>query len=742
MWKLYLLISALSSQLLFSQKLKDSLKENSIEAVMMTGLSKKNFVKDNPLPIKKISTDMIEKTHASNIIDVLVQNTPGLVSVKTGPNVSKPFIRGLGYNRVLTLYDGHRQEGQQWGDEHGIEIDSYNIANAEVIKGPSSLMYGSDAIAGIISFYPYSSIPTNTESTKVISEYQTNHNLIGTGFIWNMNKNNWVISTASSLRLAKNYRNSIDKRVYNTGFNEKNFSLLVGYQKANNYTHLNLTYYDNSQGIPDGSRALGSRKFTRQIYEDEEDVIEERPTVSDKELNSYSLPALHQKIQHLRMYTNNHYETSLGDIYANIGYQRNNRIEYSHPTQPSQAGMFVRLNTLNYSLRFNPINKGNFEFSVGTNGMLQNNKNKDATDFPIPNYNLTDVGLFIYTKWSKDNWNISGGIRYDYRKLHWDDLYISEDPQTGFDRQVSANTPEADLQFENYQKKFNGFSASLGASYKLSPEVYIKANVGRAYRSPNITELASNGLDPGAHIVYLGNKNFKPEFSFQEDLSLIANYSNFSGELNVFNNNMDNFIFLTVLLDKDGKPITDNQGNRTYQYQQAKAWLYGFEAYLSLHPQALKGWSFSNSIATVYGVNRKPEFKNKATQGEYLPLMAPLKWLGKLEKSFALAKKSWKNISPMLEAEFNAAQNRYLGLNHTETYTPSYFLLNAGFSTQWQLKTSKRLIFNFQVNNILDKAYQSHLSRLKYFEQTETSSKYQGIYNMGRNFTLKLIFNY
>ena len=52
----------------------------------------------------------------------------------------------------MTLYDGHRQEGQQWGDEHGIEVDSYNIARAEVIKGPSSLMYGSDAIAGIISF--------------------------------------------------------------------------------------------------------------------------------------------------------------------------------------------------------------------------------------------------------------------------------------------------------------------------------------------------------------------------------------------------------------------------------------------------------------------------------------------------------------------------------------------------------------------------------------------------------------
>jgi iron complex outermembrane receptor protein len=120
----------------------------------------------------------------------------------------------------------------------------------------------------------------------------------------------------------------------------------------------------------------------------------------------------------------------------------------------------------------------------------------------------------------------------------------------------------------------------FGASYKLASQLYIKANIGRAYRAPNITEMASNGLDPGAHIIYLGNKNFDPEFSFQQDLSLIASYRDFSGEINAFNNNMDNFIYLTMLLDKDGKPQTDAQGNRTYQYQQAKARLYGLEAYL------------------------------------------------------------------------------------------------------------------------------------------------------------------
>lgn len=255
--------------------------------------------------------------------------------------------------------------------------------------------------------------------------------------------------------------------------------------------------------------------------------------------------------------------------------------------------------------------------------------------------------------------------------------------------------------------------------------------------------MASNGLDPGAHIIYLGNKSFDPEFSFQQDLSLIASYRDFSGEINAFNNNMDNFIYLTMLLDKDGKPQTDAQGNRTYQYQQAKARLYGLEAYFALHPQALKGWTLSNSIALVYGFNKNPEFKDKGTNGEYLPLIAPLKWLGKLEKNFTLRKNNWKNITPMLEAEYNAAQNRYLGLNQTESYTASYFLMNIGISSEWKVGNKSSLMCNLQVNNVFDRAYQSHLSRLKYFEPQETvNTGHRGIYNMGRNFALKLVFSY
>ncbi|MEP6712317.1 MAG: Plug domain-containing protein [Ferruginibacter sp.] len=106
------------------------------------------------MSIALVSKKDIDINVNNNIIDALMKTVPCLIEVTTGSNVSKPFIRGLGYNRVLTLYDAMRQEVQQWGDEHGIEIDQYGIERAEIIKGPASLTYSSDALAGVINLIP------------------------------------------------------------------------------------------------------------------------------------------------------------------------------------------------------------------------------------------------------------------------------------------------------------------------------------------------------------------------------------------------------------------------------------------------------------------------------------------------------------------------------------------------------------------------------------------------------------
>lgn len=711
-----------------------------LEEIVITGTTRATMIKENPVSITPVSAKKIDQTAESNIIDVLVKNVPGLIALKTGPNISKPFIHGLGYNRVLTLYDGIRQEGQQYGDEHGIEIDGYNLERAEVIKGPASLLYGSDAIAGVISLFPY--VPKREDGKlhgRLLGEYQTNNNLIGNGLRLDYSNQHFLFALNGAYRMAKNYRNPIDGRVYLTNFNEKNIAALIGYKSDRGYTHINLTLYDNHQGIPDGSRDSVTRKFTRQVFDDGDDILN-RPAVSDKALNSYRIPDLSQRIRHFRAYLHGLYKAGNGDIDVLFGVQQNIRREFTHPTEPMQAGMYMRLNTLNYGIRYNAPKFGGIETSAGINGMLQSNKNKDATDFPIPDYHLYDGGIYLYGKWKQDKWSISGGVRYDARRVQWNDFYVGTNSITGFEQQFNANDPGAGLQFEAFKKTYQGVSGSIGATFRANQNIALKANIGRAYRAPNITETGSNGLDPGAHIIYLGNRTFSPEFSLQEDLGIHLEFKNISGEVSIFNNNIQNFIYMSVLADTRGNPIPDPQGNRTYQYKQSKAQLYGGEFWLAVHPNQWKGFRWDNSMCIVYGFNRKSGLKGKGPEGEYLPLIPPMMINSRLSQEFNPKSKWLIAITPGFEVEYSATQNRYSGLNGTETETPSYTLFNWGITADINSAENGNIQIVFQANNLFNEAYQSHLNRLKYFEYYGRSpNERYGIYNMGRNFVLKMI---
>ncbi len=732
--------SALINQIILLKPSSGTLNE-----VVITGVGRATLNRENPVAIMSINSKAIEQNLESNVMDVLAKIAPGMTMVKTGPNISKPFIRGLGYNRVLTLFDGIRQEGQQWGDEHSVEVDAYNLQKAEVIKGPSSLMYGSDAIAGVVSLFPY--VPEEKDAkihAKYVAEYQTNNGMIGNGFRISYSAKHFAAALRGSYRLATNYRNNIDNWVYNTGFEEKNMSLLLAYNNTKWSINLNFTLYDNLQGIPDGSRDSLSREFTKQIYEGAFDDVNARPIVGENELSSYRLSPLHQHIQHYRVYSNSKLKMAKGDLDLLLAFQQNVRREYNHPTQTEQAGLYLKLNTFNYGLKYNLPSLKRFETTIGLNGMAQNNRSVNATDFPIPDYDLFDIGGFIYSKWKYKRISISGGLRMDLRNLKWDDFYVRTNSSNGFDEHVKTpNIAGAQLQFTNFNRVFSGLSSSIGLTYFIRDHVNLKLNLARGYRAPSITELASNGLDPGAHIIYLGNRNFLPEFSIQEDVGITAEYSDFSASVSLFNNHIQNYIYLNLLVDEFNKPIVDDQLNKTYQYQQASAQLYGTECNLILHPKSWKGLIIENTLAIIYAYNRDSKYIDKQLQGEYLPLIPPIKFTSSISKKLNLKSKKLTGFTPKIELDFNASQNRYLALNGTETYTPSYSLIHLGISSDAIAIGKSSLQLNFQINNVLDENYQSNLNRLKYFEyySYSTSGK-RGIYNMGRNACLKIVWQF
>ncbi|MDB5014670.1 MAG: TonB-dependent receptor, partial [Daejeonella sp.] len=671
------------------------------------------------------------------------KGVPGVNAVTTGPNVSKPFIRGLGYNRVLTLYDGVRQEGQQWGDEHGIEVDQYAIGRAEVIKGPASLTYGSDAIAGVINLIP--SLPegaNNVLKGDYVADYHTNNGMVGTSLGLTLRKNDWRYIVRGTGKTAHDYHNKIDGLVYNTGYTEFNLSGLIRVDKKWGYSQFVATLYNDQQEIPDGSRDSLTRTFTRQTSESLSDNIKNRVPVRENDLKSYEIAALKQHIQHYRLYTHNQIKLGQSTLNTLIGLQQSVRQEFNHPTLAQQAGLYVVLNTLNYDFKYDLAPISGIESTIGVNGMYQTNTSKDATDFPIPDYNLFDAGIFLFAKKTFSKLDLSGGIRYDNRTINWDDFYVAPNPENGFQKKGTSVGGSSNLQFPSFKHSYTGISGSVGLTYNVSERLLVKANIARGYRAPNITEIGSNGLDPGAHIVYLGNRSFIPEFSLQEDVGVISYLRDVDLMAELFNNQINNYIYQAKLTDADGNPVIIVPGNNTYAYQQSKARLYGAEFTVNLHPRNLKWLAFNNSMSYVTGINQNQELiKQSNGQAKYLPFIPPLHVRSELKVTLQKAYGQFSKIYFKTDADIFSAQNRFYAFDNTETATPSYTLFNIGAGTTVKNKAEKTICeLFFQVDNLFDTAYQSNLNRLKYFEYYQSSPTGKlGIYNIGRNVSFKVV---
>ncbi len=725
-----------------------------LNQVVVTGVSRATLIRENPQAMEAVSSKDIEQTSSDNVIDAIAAHAPGFAAVKTGPNVSKPFINGLGYNRVLTLYDGLRVETQQWGDEHGVPADDYVIEKAEIIKGPASLMYGSDAIAGVLSLFP--AIPHTEDGLlhlRFLSEYQTNNGLIGNNLMLSRGAHHWSWALRGSERIARGYTNPVDGRVYLTGFKMWNASGFMGYHTNKGHSHLNFTAYSNHQGIPDGSRDSLTRQFTYQIYESkgentvqpQVDDIKDRPIVSKSVLNSYALSPLSQRIEDYRLYTDHDYRIADGEIKASVGFEENHRREFDHPTDPNRPGEFIILKTLDYSLRYNAPPIGNLEPSIGVNGMYQTNKNdQTATDYPIPDYKRFDVGSYAYGKWKQNKWTVVGGVRFDHRADKGAGMFSKADSVTGFYRQVSGrDTTRSIHAFSPFVLHFQGVTGSIGTTYQVNDRIGVKLNVARGYRSPNITEIASNGLDPGAHIYYEGNLDFKPEFSLQEDIGISGEYPDASFAASIFNNHIQNYIYEDQAVDASGNPVVIIPGNKTFQFQQTNAELYGGDAQLGLHPRSWKGVHFENTFSLAYGDNLNSRYRKMGSQGQYLPFMPPPRLLSGIAYDLVPVRQTAvRTITFKVDMDHSWAQNRYLGLYNTETPTAAYTLFNVGVHTDIRYAKDNTLQLQLQGNNIFNTAYQDHLSRLQYFEYYKASPNGRlGIYNMGRNMCVKIIMN-
>jgi iron complex outermembrane recepter protein len=690
--------------------LKDAVVEQ--EGVTVTGVSAATRLKQSPQPVAILKKAELMKISSSNIINSLTQ-IPGVNAVTTGPAISKPFIRGLGYNRVVVVNDGIRQEGQQWGDEHGIEIDDYSAQRVEVLKGPASLMYGSDALAGVINIQSLVPAPEGTIRANILGEYQTNSMLRGTYADLSGTKNGFSFNAYGSYKGAADYKNKYDGEVFNSKFYNKNFGGMLGYSGSWGHTFLRASNFDQHTGMVEGERDEITGQFLKPVAGGGEEVA----TGDDFDKIKPFVPFQH--IQHFKVNTDNSFNIGRSKLDVLVGYQRNQRREFGDPDNTDEPQAYFDLKTVNYSTKLTLPFKGNWRTSVGLSGMSQTNTNR-AEEALIPDYSLFDIGGFVFTQYHKDKLSLSGGLRFDRRQIDGKEM-----------------ADGADLKFEAFEKNFSNISGSAGLTYEPSKDLSLKLNVARGFRAPTLAELSSNGAHEGTNRYEVGNRDLKSETSLQVDAGVEVNSEHITLGAGLFYNHIDNFIYYEKVLNQSGgDSIIVEPGSganlNVFRFDQQTANLYGVEFNMDIHPHPLDWLHFENTFSYT-----RAQFTQAIDGSKYVPNMPAARLLSQLKGNFLPKGESVRNVYVSLESDYTFGQSRAFTGYNTETETGSYWLMGVSVGADFVKKGKTLFSLNLSGMNLGDIAYQNHLSRLKYTAVNNVTGR-QGVYNVGRNFGMKL----
>ena len=657
-----------------------------LKQVVVMGPTGAVKLEDMSMPAAVVGRNDLRMAAATNIVDA-VSKLPGISQVTTGGGISKPVIRGLGYNRVVVVADGVRQEGQQWGDEHGVEIDDNAVNSVEILKGPASLLYGSDALAGVMKLNTDPVVPLNKMRLNVNTEYQTNNGLFNYSLNYGGNRQGLSWNMRYSEKMAHAYKNSLDGYVPNSQFKDRSLSGMLGVNKAWGHTRLMGSYYHLTPSIAEGERD----PLTGAL---------EQP-YADAKTYKHGLP--YQQVYHYKAVLDNSFNIGDGRLNAVLAYQQNRRQEYE---EPDAYGLYLKLRTVNYNIHYVTRRLSDVRVTSGVSGMWQRSVN-EGDEFLIPDYRLFDFGVFATAVADLGQWVLNGGLRFDNRHLNSSQLM-----------------DDGALRFEAFKRDFSGFTASMGAVWHATDKLDLRANVARGFRAPNISELASNGVHEGSLRYEVGNHGLKPEFSLQFDLGMEYTDSWIDAQLSLFSNRIDNYIFI----HRTGAVIDDEF--MTYRYDSGDAQLLGGEAAIDIHP-----WHFLH-VGSSFGIVNAIQL-HQSEESKYLPFTPAPRWQSDVKWEILHDGRVLNNAFVSLGVDYNFKQNHYYKADDTETATPAYCLLNASMGTDIMHKGRRVACVSITGTNLTDKAYQSHLSRLKYADINPVTGR-QGVFNMGRNVIFKI----
>ncbi|MBK0380185.1 TonB-dependent receptor [Mucilaginibacter segetis] len=657
-----------------------ALEQSIIEAheVVITGTPVTASSKYNSTSAAVVNKDQLMGT-STNLIDALAKQVPGVSQITTSQAISKPVIRGLSYNRVVTLSDGVKQQGQQFGDEHGIEIDQFQAARVEVLRGAASLMYGSDALGGVINVIDPPTPAEGNIKGEILDNYSTNSGLSNTSIMLSGNEDGFVWRGRGTYQNAHSFKTPVGY-YQNSGFNQTDFSGMLGVNKAWGYSHLNFSYFKNNIGFFDADPG-------NELYNNS---------------TSRTLEYPRQDVRHYKLALNNNFLFGTGSLKLDLGFQKNQRRELEDNPVPS---LFFDLNTYSVDAKYFLPESNGWKPVIGASWSLGHSVNK-GEELLIPAYDEYSAGTFVYLKKTWEKSTFSAGARFDF---------ISNNGK--------ALQKEGEQVFAGFDNKFTNVSGALGYTHVFNDYLSFKANAGSAFRAPNPAELGSNGVHEGTNRYEIGSAGLNPERSYQTDATLEYGSGIITGSFGIYENYIHNFIYASntnneqITVTDEGSGADRNLD--VYRYGQVNANLYGLEGNLTIHPVSFL--HFENTFGYTYAQNK--------TFDRPLPLIPA----GSLHNTLRFEPK----IKGLTDFYTSIGIDNYFKQTRIdatfETPTDAYTLLNAGIGTTFKLGSQPLKVY-ISGNNLTNKKYYDALNRLRPGRYSQEDPTF-GVYNPGRNIT-------
>jgi iron complex outermembrane recepter protein len=601
--------------------------------------------------ISTLKIDSLSKYGNYNLTDLLAK-IPGVSMLTTGVAIAKPVIRGLYGNRVLVLLSGLKFDNQQWQEEHGLGITDMGISKVELIKGPMSVLYGTEAMGGIINVVQEEKPAANTKESDV--SIKMNSNTLG-GMLqagYKVNYGNRWFGIRAAVENNADYSDGNNNRVLNSRFDGYALKASYGFEKGNWTSTNNFSSSYNRFGF---------------IFNDIYTFIKPDDRWSRKlDVNPAHLVMLNILSSENKFELKNNSKLTL-----NVGIQSNRRLE-------NEGGGAISLNmhllTTQYLLKWEKDLSIKNKLIIANLGSFENNSNYGSRKI-VPDANMQESNISVYLETNiRHKWIFENGVGAGEK---WIKTLLTP----------TVNTPDKDIhpfsKCSTYYNLFSGFTFLPKQSFNL------KFNIATGVRIPNLAELSSNGLHEGVFTYEIGSPLLKNEQNISGNLLLNITRQYFEISITPFYNFFYNYVYLAPTNETwSGFPV--------YRYKQQNARQYGTEFSFIAKPtkRMQAGIAYSGMIS-------------KTADGNYTPYIPAQKITPNI--NYTLDAMGTHKIMLYSNADFCFAQDNTAPY---EIATPFYWLLNAGATTSFNAKSTTYAI-SLAGNNLLNVAYYDHLSRFK-----------------------------